>query len=655
MTKITLHRLILQNFKGFTFLLDAGDYDTNVYGANATGKTTLADAFSWLLFDKDSLGRSDFEIKNLDAMGNEEHGLEHSVEGLLSINGNLTSLKKIYREIWSKKRGSAQATFTGHTTEYFIDGVPVQKKDYTAQVTEIAGDEAAFKLLTSPTVFPSLHWQKQRALLLEICGDITDAQVIESDSKLIPLLEILGKRSIDDHRKVIASRRNEINKELERIPVRIDEVRRGLPDTTGLNRKAIEADIQKIETSLNDAKLRLQGIDTGGNIAELTKKLSIINSDIQRLEQAYYNDAMKTVNRLNQQITEITEKIQTAARQKKAIEDAIHYKEGLADNFEAQLEKLRGEWTEADEATFQDTTEDTCPACGQSLPSDRVQEAREKALAEWNRRKAERMTDIERRGKAIALERDKIKEDIQKHNNELAAIVVPADDVQSLITERDSIKRMAEDYSTIKERAPLLEEKADVEAKIRTEKEGRAIDTVGTTGEINTLTATLKEAKDKADRFRQREQGEKRIEELKQSEKVLAAEYEKLEQELYLTEEFVRTKVKLLTDRINSRFEIARFRLFNALVNGGLEECCEITVNGVPYSSGLNNAARINAGLDVCRTLSQHYGLLAPIFVDNAESVCELIKMDTQVVRLIVSEQDKILRVETAPRDREAA
>jgi hypothetical protein len=276
-------------------------------------------------------------------------------------------------------------------------------------------------------------------------------------------------------------------------------------------------------------------------------------------------------------------------------------------------------------------------------------------LAEWNRRKAERMTDIERRGKESAAERDKIKEDIQKHNNELAAIVVPADDAQSLIAERDSIKRMAEDYSTIKERAPLLEEKADVEAKIRTEKEGRAIDTVGTTGEINTLTATLKEAKDKADRFRQREQGEKRIEELKQSEKVLAAEYEKLEQELYLTEEFVRTKVKLLTDRINNRFEIARFKLFEVLVNGGISECCEITVNGIPYNSGLNNAARINAGLDVCRTLAQHYGLMAPIFVDNAESVCELIKMDTQVVRLIVSEQDKILRVETAPRDREAA
>jgi len=352
MKQITLHRLVLQNFKGFTFVLSAEDADTNVYGANATGKTTLADAFSWLLFDKDSLGRADFEIKNLDAMGNEEHGLDHSVEGLLSVNGTLTSLKKIYREIWTKKRGSAQAMFTGHTTEYFIDGVPVQKKDYVAHVTDLAGEESAFKLLTSPTVFPALHWQKQRALLLEICGDITDTQVIESDSKLTPLLEILGKRSIDDHRKVIASRRNEINKELEKIPVRIDEVRRGLPEIAGLDRKMIAADIQRLETSLNDAKLRLQGIDTGGNIAELSKKLSIANADIQKIEQAYYNDAMKTVNRLNQQIQEATDATQNAERKRNTVKDDIAIQQKKLGLRETVLQGLRNKWVQIDEETF---------------------------------------------------------------------------------------------------------------------------------------------------------------------------------------------------------------------------------------------------------------------------------------------------------------
>jgi hypothetical protein len=139
---------------------------------------------------------------------------------------------------------------------------------------------------------------------------------------------------------------------------------------------------------------------------------------------------------------------------------------------------------------------------------------------------------------------------------------------------------------------------------------------------------------------------EKRIEELKAQEKKLAAEYERLEGELYLTEEFIRQKVSLLEEKINSKFEMARFKLFNVLVNGAVEECCETTYQGVPFSS-LNNGARINVGLDIIRTLARHYNFYPPIFIDNREAVTSLIDMgDQQVISLIVSEKDKELRVE---------
>lgn len=113
-----------------------------------------------------------------------------------------------------------------------------------------------------------------------------------------------------------------------------------------------------------------------------------------------------------------------------------------------------------------------------------------------------------------------------------------------------------------------------------------------------------------------------------------------------MTEEFVRTKVHLLEEKINSKFKYARFKLFKDQINGGLEETCETLYEGVPYSSGLNNAARINVGLDIINTLNDYYGITAPIFVDNSEAVTKLINTNSQILSLIVSEKDKQLRVE---------
>jgi len=658
MGTIVLDRLSLRDFKGMTFVLDVNGDDTDIYGANATGKTTLADAFSWLLFDKDSLGHADFEIKNLDAQGEAEHGLEHSVEAVLQvddipdINPSPITLKKVYKEIWTKKRGSAKATFTGHTTDYFIDSVPIQKKDYIVRVAEIAGDESIFRLLTSPSAFPALHWQKQRGLLLEICGDISDSDVIESDNKLAKLSEILGKRSIDDHRKVITAKKAEINKELEKIPVRISEQQRSLPDITGLKREVAEAEVKRIETLLNEAKLKLQGVDTGGKLADLTKKMAIINADLQKMENQHYTETMKKINQMTQRKTEITERIRADRNRITAMDNDIVQKKKIVDHTEKVLQGLREKWSEIDSQAFQDITADICAACGQALPADRVQEAREKALAAFNLKKAEDLAEIENKGKQAVEARDNLQAEIDsllKESDNLSAnIVLIESNLQEITAEYDSLKRTAEDYTLIPGHAELLTQKVDIENLIKSEKEGRSDESAIVRKEIFDLEHHLLAAKGDADKFTRREYGEKRIEELKAEEKVLAAEYERLEKELYLTEEFIRAKVTLLTDRINSRFEIARFKLFNTLVNQGIEECCEITVNGIPYYGGLNNAARINAGLDVCRTLSQHYGLQAPIFVDNAEAVCELMDMDAQVIRLVVSEKDIVLRVETA-------
>jgi AAA15 family ATPase/GTPase len=187
--EIRLLSLSLKNFKGIRqFTLQANGQDVKVYGDNATGKTTLFDAFVWLLFDKDSQNKKDFAIKTLDKDGQVLHGLEHEVEGVFLIDGKQLSLRKVFSEKWTKKRGSAEKQFSGHTTEYYIDGVPLKKKEYDQLISDLI-DEDVFKLLTNPSYFnEQLHWQDRRKILLQVCGDITDEEVIASNAELAPSL-----------------------------------------------------------------------------------------------------------------------------------------------------------------------------------------------------------------------------------------------------------------------------------------------------------------------------------------------------------------------------------------------------------------------------------------------------------------------------------
>ena len=650
MKEIKIIRLKLSHFQGGTFTLETDGKDVDISARNGQGKTRLASAFSWLLFGKDSLGRSSFQIKNINADGEHEHGLNHSVEAELNVAGVRCTLGKVYSEKWTKVRGRAEAEFSGHTTQHFYDGIPIQEKEYLSRIAEIAGDEQIFRLITSPSVFPALPWQKQRALLLDICGDMTDTDVIATDGRLAPLLEMLvkipnSKKPFDDLKTLINTRKTEINRQIQQLPVRIDEVKRGLPDISGLNQKEVSDKVKHLETSLNDAKLKLSGIDNGSNIADLSKKLSIINADISKLEQAYYTEAMQVANRLTTQINEINGNVDNEARAVKNLKEEIRQRADKVAFLDGELARLREKWTAINAEMFTITVDDTCNACGQVLPSERVQAARDKALALFNQSKAERLTRIQTEGQALSKSLQIAEDDIealQKQLNERPQVSV--DDLV-LKGKRDAVKAMAENYDSIPGRDGLIEERTNVELSLIEAKEGVAVDRQVVTEEVMNINRELTAARAEADKFRQREQGEKRIAELKTEEKTLAVEYERLEKELFLCELFIKTKVSLLTEKINAKFAMVRWKLYDVQVNGALNECCVATVNGIPYDSGLNSAARINAGLDICQTLQRHYGLNVPVFIDNAETVCEPLKMDCQVIRLIVSAADKELRV----------
>jgi AAA15 family ATPase/GTPase len=220
---IKLNLIELCSFKGIKKLfIDLDGKSLDVRGTNATGKTTLVDAFTWLLFDKDSKGSSKFSLKTLAPDGKELNNLEHSVRAVFSIDDKTLELQKTYKENWTKKRGAVSKEFTGHSVDYSVNGVPVKEKEYNVAIKEFILEDD-FKLLTMPDYFNSIKWQDRRALLLRLCGDVDMKTVIDSNDNLSGLSDFLGTHSIEEKRKIAASRQSAINNELSGMTARIDE------------------------------------------------------------------------------------------------------------------------------------------------------------------------------------------------------------------------------------------------------------------------------------------------------------------------------------------------------------------------------------------------------------------------------------------------
>ena len=214
MKSIILKTLILRNFKGIKDLRVDFNRVTDISGDNAVGKTTIFDAFTWLLFDKNSLDAKDFEIKTLDKNNNVIHGLEHEVSALLNIDGVEKKLSKIYKEKWTKKRGEAEKQLTGHTTDYYIDDVPVKKVEFQEAIGNII-DEKLFKLITNPLYFSTiLNWKDRRNVLLSIIGDVDVMDVIKGNNTLKGFDALLGEKTVDDLKKTLAARKRKINQDV---------------------------------------------------------------------------------------------------------------------------------------------------------------------------------------------------------------------------------------------------------------------------------------------------------------------------------------------------------------------------------------------------------------------------------------------------------
>jgi len=619
-----LKKLELAHFMGIRhFVLEPNGKDISVYGRNATGKTTIATAISWLLFDKDAHGNAQFEIKTLDANGNPVHNLDHTVIGTFQVNGKEVTLQKTYKEKWTKKRGSSRADHTGHTTDYFVNEGPVQMKAYKKKVAEFA-DEAMFRLLTTPSYFPEqLHWQKRREILLDVCGDITDQDVIDSTPALEPLSAVLSTRTLEEHKKKLKADMGKINDQLKLIPARIDEQQRSITDEpldeAGAREtiEGTEKQIDQLKTKKSEIKAGSQNLDLARELAKVEQELFLVESDHRNAISEITADKEKELRKLQVEMTATARRIDEAnyilaSKEKEQPGDP-------RETIREELAALKNEWFTIKALVFLPEVK-TCPTCGQELPEEA--DAEEK----FNRRKAERLEANEAAGRQLSKELAQAEKDLAEYAEKRAAELKKLQDGQAALEKENASLQKAFDalqkeIDAIRNRpASEREDYKEIAAKIaglkdRIEKE-KSGDNTEELAKIDQQIAgandLLTEARRILSAAEARNKVAKRIKELEAEEKRLSKKYGDLVAEEDLINLFTRTKVSMLEEKINANFELARFVLFKEQINGGMTECCEVSFSGVPYSTGLNNGARVAVGIDIIKTLSRHYGFCRP-------------------------------------------
>lgn len=672
--RITIKEMIVRNFKGISnFELVAKGNNLDVRGDNGTGKTSLYDAFLWCLFGKNSQDQSDtkFDWKPLDQDGNERHRLETFVNVEFDIDGVAKVFSRTITEKWTKKRGSIVDTFDGHTTAYHIDGLKVTQKDYKAEI-EALGGESLFQMLTKVNYFAEvMKADDRRKILLEMAGDVSESDVIASNKELAELPDILDGKSVEERTALVKQAMKQVNKDIKELPGRIDEAQRSLPDIEELDKQelstrklSLQADLSRAQDELSAAKTNQLGAELKAQRAELKAKFAEAerlyslneakkSADALALEQDKLNRMRESSAGIESERHEAMSNLRKAKDGRESAENEIRKLDKWNEDARAEFEKLQSEtFPEFDEHRL------TCPVCGQNYGEEKMAEIKakyEREKAGFNEMKSDKLKDIRSQGKKNAAEIKLLKSDMEEGSDYIKELELKIKELDSLLEikakdiaeQANRIKDLTKEtptFRTTQEAKALIEEIEEINAKLESLDRDQAAVVLEIEAKVGAILAEINEVNDLLYRFELHAKQQERVDELIAKEQSLGLKFGELEQQLMVLEEYVRTKVSLLTDTINGKFRIVKFKLFDTAINGGLIECCEPTVGGANYSTGLNNAARINAGLDIINALMSHYDLHLPLFVDNAESVNELIEVDTQVITLSVS-QDKKLTV----------
>ena len=640
--KALIKKITLQNFKGCknaTYTFDGEN--VTVCGANGSGKTTIFDAFTWLLFGKDSLDNAKFEIRPLDKDGKQIDNVEICVAATLEIDGKEVELKKTNRQNWVKKRGTQNPVLQGNVNEYEIDGYPRSAKDYEEYINGIVSDDL-FKMLTNPTYFPNMPWKDQRATIMKFANNVPDVALAGKSVKFAPLLEELRKApSTDDIKNKYQKSLNELKKKQIELPVRIDEISNSKVDIDvaelELLKNSLNEQIADVKSKIDDANKQFEERQ---KLSDGIMELKFAESDLVRKAN---EENIKARREIEDKITDIKYAIDKCIRDCDVSVMEIDKAKKNIESYELELKSVRDLWKSLNAMQF-DKDEENCQMCGQKLPQEKI----DILVSDFEERKAKSLADTTERGNKLKSLADSEKEKLKKLNDGFSELTKEkTNKKEELLSLEKQLSELPESIDVTGTEAYKviqfkIAESEEMMAKMNSADEVRK----SLNAELEDLQSQLIECEKKMAMSQKNIEIDERIEELQAEQREVAQKIADVEKMLYLLDEFIKYKLYKISDSINAMFDGVNWKLFSEQINGGIKEVCEVTYNGVPFQS-LNNGHRIIAGLQIIKALQKLYGAYLPIFIDNAESVNDfnLPDMDCQLIKLKVSD-DNDLRIE---------
>lgn len=651
MKTIKLKTLKLQNFKGIKALEIELNDKTNIEGKNGIGKTTIFDSYSWLLFGKNSQNQTDFSIKTYDSNNNVIHNLEHSVEGTFIIDDSEVVLKRLLRESWVKKRGNETPELKGNETIFFINEVPKSLSEYKLFVDSIISEESQ-KVLSNPLYFnQTMKWQDRRTILSKLVGEIDNESILNNLNKnhKAELEKMLSTdKTLEDYKKEFVAKRKNIKDELDLIPSRIDEASRSLPEAK--NWEEIESEIESkskailsIENEIEDTtKQQESHFEKINEVKKLKfqkeqELQALINEEILKSKKDYNNclseaSNIKHIIRLN--LNNINQNL-----------ELISAYEAKIKTLETTNNDLRNKFTEENSKVFTfDSTAFSCNSCQREYDTDKIEEIKVNALAKFKENQEKIISEIRTKGQYN-------KNEIEKFEADIEVLKKAKDSLNQIIETKEAELKVIEE----KIKSFELELKSEKIDSLEVEKLKKEISEIVIPDFATINNSTLKsqkaELQSEIDTLKlqlhdkvQIEKGNLRIEELTKQQRLLAQEIANFEKQEIAIENFNNERNNLIEKAVNDKFSLVKFKLFEVQMNKGINEICEATVDGVLFND-LNTASKINAGLDVINVLSNYYGVIAPVFLDNRESTTNIIDCNSQIISLFVNPNCETLKI----------
>lgn len=648
MRSIIIKEIHFVNFKGFrNMTIEFNEDITTICGRNGSGKTSIFDGFTWLLFGKDSQDRKAFNIKTLDENGKAIPKLPHEVSAIIIVDGETIELCRRFNEKWVKRRGQIEEEFTGHEEERLYNNVPMSLKEWNEKISNICSEQV-FKFITNPKYFVSQKPDVQRAMLFRMAGELSDADIAAGNDDFSALLASLTGKTMEEYKKEIQAKKRRIKAEIEAIPERIDERKRDISALSEYDYPAIEASIKdkqdkvaKIEAEMLDLSKKNEAISQKRSeaikeLGQLKERKLRLEYEIKEKVTAEYRAAISKKNDIQSKISDLERNIQSLSNRrdglKRTIEECTSYRE-----------KLIAEWKSINASAITFNENDfVCPTCKRPLDIDDIEKKQQEMTENFNLAKSSRLAENNRKGQenkkkmqeaeaaiiSIDSEIKKASEDIEKLKSaEEYAINLVEPDAYPVIEGNTEYKKLSEEISA-KEKAL----------------EGSSTNNVDTSSQKQELSLLKSEIDSLKRTLANREtitRNTQRIGELEAQYKEGAQELADLERIEFTMAAFNKARIEAIDKRINGMFSLVKFKMYEQQINGGEIETCEAVVNGIPYS-GQNNAMQINMGIDIINAICKFEGITAPIFIDNAESVNEFIPSHSQVIKLVVTTDNEL-------------